>query len=434
MASFLGIKEMKSALEARKVQIPRGTTKKELIALYNQHCPAGGGGGGTSSLGNAIPGGGGGGGTSSLGNAIPGVGGGGGTSSLGNAIPGGGATARASASTADEENDTLAPEKYQIFFTKESAQNFQKEVARVLGGEWGLNWDGGATWWTHLHITLNSKKARKAACELVRKKAVIRFPTREGGVVVRKGQNAHRTRVLLRVDLSMRALGGSPHITIAKVGRTYGGVQNDCTMQTFAKCVPNAPKNLLFNGILPPLTVAGVRVVSDKPVRLICGNVHEEARHWEEQDGALQRSVISEYAASHSAPRKDGGGGGSSSWRSKGLPTRSPPRRGTGKVLNWNAARGFGFIQPDGGGDNVFCHITELPRNKAPEVGKRVSFEVRTHPGKKSSAVNVKYVGGGRKRKTQRRKRKTQRKKRKTRKRRKRRKTKRRRRRSTRRR
>jgi len=33
---------------------------------------------------------------------------------------------------------------------------------------------------------------------------------------------------------------------------------------------------------------------------------------------------------------------------------------GTGKIARWNSDRGFGFIQPDDGGEDLFCHVTSL--------------------------------------------------------------------------
>jgi CspA family cold shock protein len=49
----------------------------------------------------------------------------------------------------------------------------------------------------------------------------------------------------------------------------------------------------------------------------------------------------------------------------------------TGTVKWFNAAKGFGFIQPDGGGQDVFVHISAVERagmNDLREGQKKVSF------------------------------------------------------------
>jgi len=65
--------------------------------------------------------------------------------------------------------------------------------------------------------------------------------------------------------------------------------------------------------------------------------------------------------------------------------------RQNGKVKFFNAARAFGFIQPDDGGDDVFCHITALTdRGVTLAVGDKVTFEVvDDNRGRGKQAANV---------------------------------------------
>jgi CspA family cold shock protein len=49
-----------------------------------------------------------------------------------------------------------------------------------------------------------------------------------------------------------------------------------------------------------------------------------------------------------------------------------------GTVKWFNAQKGYGFIQPEGGGKDVFVHISAVERAGLRELreGQRVSFEV----------------------------------------------------------
>jgi cold shock protein len=49
----------------------------------------------------------------------------------------------------------------------------------------------------------------------------------------------------------------------------------------------------------------------------------------------------------------------------------------TGRIVQFNQTRGYGFIAPDGGGDDVFLHSEELKASgHAVRIGSRVQFDV----------------------------------------------------------
>ncbi len=63
----------------------------------------------------------------------------------------------------------------------------------------------------------------------------------------------------------------------------------------------------------------------------------------------------------------------------------------TGTVKWFNAQKGYGFIQPDQAGKDVFVHISAVERSGMGSLaeGQKISYEIETHNGK-SSAVNLK--------------------------------------------
>jgi len=61
-----------------------------------------------------------------------------------------------------------------------------------------------------------------------------------------------------------------------------------------------------------------------------------------------------------------------------------------GTVKFFNTTKGFGFIAPDDGSQDVFVHISALEKSGIRELndGQKVSFEVATSKGR-TSAVDV---------------------------------------------
>lgn len=50
-----------------------------------------------------------------------------------------------------------------------------------------------------------------------------------------------------------------------------------------------------------------------------------------------------------------------------------------GNLCQWNGERGFGFLKPVNGGQEIFVHISAFPRDgRHPQVGEPLSFEVAT--------------------------------------------------------
>jgi cold shock protein len=66
-----------------------------------------------------------------------------------------------------------------------------------------------------------------------------------------------------------------------------------------------------------------------------------------------------------------------------------------GTVKWFNPTKGFGFIQPDSGGADIFVHISTVERAGLSSLneGQKVSFDEERDPKKgKTSAVNIKAL------------------------------------------
>ncbi len=67
----------------------------------------------------------------------------------------------------------------------------------------------------------------------------------------------------------------------------------------------------------------------------------------------------------------------------------------TGTVKWFNDQKGYGFIQPDDGGDDVFVHISAVERAgmRTLNDGQKVGYELQKDPKKgKTSATNLQAV------------------------------------------
>jgi CspA family cold shock protein len=65
-----------------------------------------------------------------------------------------------------------------------------------------------------------------------------------------------------------------------------------------------------------------------------------------------------------------------------------------GNVKFFNAAKGFGFIAPEGGGADSFVHISAVERAGLTtlETDQKVSYDVEPDQRGKNAAVNIQLV------------------------------------------
>ena len=63
----------------------------------------------------------------------------------------------------------------------------------------------------------------------------------------------------------------------------------------------------------------------------------------------------------------------------------------TGTVKWFNATKGFGFIQPDGGSKDVFVHISAVERAglRGRDDGQKVTFDMEVGRDGRQSASNL---------------------------------------------
>jgi len=66
----------------------------------------------------------------------------------------------------------------------------------------------------------------------------------------------------------------------------------------------------------------------------------------------------------------------------------------TGTVKWFNATKGFGFIAPDGGGQDVFVHISAVERAglKGLSDNQKISYELQSGRDGRSSAGDLKLL------------------------------------------
>lgn len=66
----------------------------------------------------------------------------------------------------------------------------------------------------------------------------------------------------------------------------------------------------------------------------------------------------------------------------------------TGTVKWFNATKGYGFIKPDAGGDDVFVHISAVERSGLGDLqdGQKLSYELQPGRSGKMAAVDLRAL------------------------------------------
>ena len=66
----------------------------------------------------------------------------------------------------------------------------------------------------------------------------------------------------------------------------------------------------------------------------------------------------------------------------------------TGSVISFKEDKGYGFIRPKDGGDNVYVHISALQAAGIEKLvpGQRLTYELFSKDNK-ISAINIKLLG-----------------------------------------
>ena len=71
-----------------------------------------------------------------------------------------------------------------------------------------------------------------------------------------------------------------------------------------------------------------------------------------------------------------------------------------GKLIKWNADKAFGFIQPNGGGEQVFIHKNALSnRSRTPQVNDVITFSISKDKQGRYCADDATFSGEKRKKK-----------------------------------
>ena len=70
--------------------------------------------------------------------------------------------------------------------------------------------------------------------------------------------------------------------------------------------------------------------------------------------------------------------------------------RYVGRIIDWNDAKGFGFVEPNGGGDRAFVHIKAFERHgRRPVTGELIAYTVQRDAKGRLNASTIRFAGTG---------------------------------------
>ncbi len=72
--------------------------------------------------------------------------------------------------------------------------------------------------------------------------------------------------------------------------------------------------------------------------------------------------------------------------------SRDAERRG--RLVDWNDARGFGFIEDDGVDGRVFVHVKDFRSSQRPSIGAEIAYTLVAGRDGRPAAGNARIVGG----------------------------------------
>jgi CspA family cold shock protein len=131
-------------------------------------------------------------------------------------------------------------------------------------------------------------------------------------------------------------------------------------------------------------------------VQRSCWNIRAFARaQGDRQDGAEGvASAAAKVATRGEESKRDCRIAGSQAGRLR-VTLQGRKKMATGTVKWFNDAKGYGFITPDDGGEDLFAHFSAIQMNgfKTLKEGQKVAFEVVTGP-KGKQASNITQGGG----------------------------------------